>query len=222
VESFLKMRAGAVGSLSLTVQENRPGSVLRETRRDMVAKYVHVMAPKLRNITDGVLRSLFEKGDAMVRRGLGGRIGTDCPTDLFSLMSEHLKLAKSGGSLSLQRKLLSLLMGEVASYGSQVLWHVSEMWRTHPADVSIDFVIAAINDAGTMMDLLEQLEADFAPALQEVSEAADTELARMSSRIEAGGGAGAAGVEKDEFDREEEEQARVRNYIVFLCFSAAQ
>jgi len=73
---------------------------------------------------------------------------------------------------------------------------------------SIDFVMAAINDSGTMLDLLEQLEADFAPALQEVTEAAGSELARMTSRIGAGIGEGATGDTMDAFDRIEAEQAQ--------------
>jgi hypothetical protein len=149
-------------------------------------------------------------------------------------MSEHLKLAKTGGSLTLQRKLLSLLMAEIASYAGQVLWHISNMWANDPmgrlhnqtfaftarfnitisciAVVDLDFVTASINDAGTMLDLLEQLEADFAPALQQVSAAADSELARMNSRIDS-----SPTDDKDEFDKEEEEQAQVPDTFGDAC-----
>lgn len=68
IEGFLKVRLNAVGSLSLTAQENRPGNVLRETRRDMIAKYVDVMAPKLRSITDNVLNTLLTKNTTLVSK----------------------------------------------------------------------------------------------------------------------------------------------------------
>lgn len=143
IEGFLRVRTTAVGTLELSPQENRPGNVLRETRRDMIAHYVDVMAPKLHSIADKVLNELLTKQASLIKRKTGMRIGTDSPSDLFSLMAEHLKLAKTGGSLTLQRKLLSLLMAEIAGYGGQVLWTVTETWRTRPLRKSAHAQLAA-------------------------------------------------------------------------------
>ncbi len=204
VEGFLLVRVHAVGSLHLAAQENRPGQVLRETRRDLIAQYLEIMAPKLQGITDKVLRKLLEGKENLVTLNVNQRIVTPCPADLFSLMSEHLKIARQGGSLTLQRKLLSLLMAEIARYSGQVLLSLMEECRTTFDTLSVDFVTACINDAGTMLDLLEQLEADFAPALAKVTLDAGTDLQRMQARA-----AGASPAEaRDELDVEEEEQAR--------------
>jgi hypothetical protein len=181
------VRRNVVGQLALSAQENRPGNMLRETRRDMISRYIEVgatarsgwwgeavggtpaphrvkraqvMGPKLADITSGVLQRLFTKSEEMVggagagfsgglldtlpppcmcvcaraqvKLKVGTRIGTDCPTDLFSLMSEHLKIAKAGGSLALQRRLLSLLMVQFARYGTEVMLHIMDMWRSRP------------------------------------------------------------------------------------------
>ena len=67
IEGFLKVRNAAVGPISLSAQENRPGSVLRETRRDLIGSYVKVMTPKLAAITDKVLKNLFDHKDELVR-----------------------------------------------------------------------------------------------------------------------------------------------------------
>lgn len=188
----------------------------------MVDRYIDVMAPKLRQITEGVLGKLSAQKESLVRQNAGGRLGTTSPADLFNLMSVHLTVAKKGGSLTLQRRLLSRFMGEISNYAGTVLFDVMEYWRASPRDADIDFVTACINDCGTMMDLLEQLEADFAPALAQVAEAAGFELRRIESLGDAGfpgsgggtdrsgGGAGGSGSidEADEFDREEEERAR--------------
>jgi len=203
VEGFLKVRLNAVGSLSLAAQENRPGQVLRETRRDLIVQYLEIMAPKLQGITDKMLRKLLEGKENLVTLNVNNRVVTNCPADFFSLMSEHLKIARQGGSLTLQRKLLSLLMAEIARYSGQVLLSVMEECRATFDTLSVDFVTACINDAGTMLDLLEQLEADFGPALAKASQDAGSDLQRMETRIGA-----AMTDEKDEFDREEEEHAR--------------
>lgn len=188
----------------------------------MVDRYIDVMAPKLRQITEGVLGKLSAQKESLVRQNAGGRLGTTSPADLFNLMSVHLTIAKKGGSLTLQRRLLSRFMGEISNYAGTVLFDVMEYWRASPRDADIDFVTACINDCGTMMDLLEQLEADFAPALAQVAEAAGFELRRIESLGDAGAGgfassasasgaaAGGSGSidEADEFDREEEERAR--------------
>jgi hypothetical protein len=49
IEGFLRVRSAAVGPLQLTQSENRPGQVLRETRRDVIEKYLEVMAPRLQS-----------------------------------------------------------------------------------------------------------------------------------------------------------------------------
>jgi len=170
-----------------------------------------------------VLGNLLEKKQALVQKMFSNRLGTTCPTDLFSLMSEHLKIAKQGGSLTLQRKLLSLLMAEIARYAGQVLLAVMEEWHATPDALDLDYVTACINDAGTMLDLLEQLEADFAPALAQLTETSGNDIARMENRIGGGismgftaaaaaaagaGGDGSGTPLMDDFDREEEEHAR--------------
>ena len=108
-------------------------------------------------------------------RTIGSRVGTNSPTDLFNLMSEHLKIAKKGGSFTLQRRLLSAVMGEVRAhasgttadfcqghslpplplpsaqvvfYAQQVLTDLMAWWGKEPASVDMDYVTAVINDAG--------------------------------------------------------------------------
>ena len=60
-------------------------------------------------------------------RTIGSRVGTNSPTDLFNLMSEHLKIARKGGSLTLQRRLLSCVMSEVRHLCTlpSVLWFIT-------------------------------------------------------------------------------------------------
>lgn len=115
------------------LQENRAGSLLRTTRQDLISQYLRVMGPKLQSITNGAVGTLFDfSRPSPVKRKTAGRLGTDTPTDWFSLMSEHLHLVKAAGSLTLQRKLLSLIMGEIASYGGQVLYTIMDLWRRTP------------------------------------------------------------------------------------------
>ena len=64
-------------------------------------------------VSEKVLAKLFAERGELVRRTVGTRVGTNAPTDLFNLMSEHLKIAREGGSYTLQRRLLSAVMGEV-------------------------------------------------------------------------------------------------------------
>lgn len=45
-------------------------------------------------------------------------------------MSEYLKLVKTGGSLPLQRKLLSACVAEIAWYGAEVLQRGMRLWQT--------------------------------------------------------------------------------------------
>ena len=63
-------------------------------------------------------------------------------------MSEHLKIARKGGSLTLQRRLLSGVMGEVVFYAQQVLTDLMAWWGKDPVSVDMDYVTAVINDAG--------------------------------------------------------------------------
>jgi hypothetical protein len=77
--------------------------MLRETRRDTIALYMNAIGPKLHGIAERVLKNLFDKKADLVKRTTGTRLGTSSPTDLFNLMSEHLKIAKDGGSYTLQR-----------------------------------------------------------------------------------------------------------------------
>jgi Exocyst complex component Sec6 len=203
------VRSNAVGQLQLTAQENRPGQMLLESRRGLIETYVAVMLPRLQAITDKVLNNLLTKRADIVAPMMNQRLGTTSPADLFTLMSEHLKIAKQGGSLTLQRKLLSLLMGEIARYSGQILLSHMEEWSKTPDTVDLDYVTACINDSGTMMDLLEQLEADFAPALAQVSAQAGSQISRLESRVGMDMSLPAALAQaQDDFDREEEEQAR--------------
>ena len=50
IEGFVAVRRRALGSMSLSAQEKRPGAVLRETRRDMISRYMDVMGPKLHGV----------------------------------------------------------------------------------------------------------------------------------------------------------------------------
>jgi hypothetical protein len=68
-----------------------------------------------------VLAKLFAERGELVRRTVGTRVGTNAPTDLFNLLSEHLKIAREGGSYTLQRRLLSAVMGEVVSGAAATL-----------------------------------------------------------------------------------------------------
>jgi hypothetical protein len=57
IEGFVAVRKRALGSMSLSPQEKRPGAVLRETRRDMITRYMDVMGPKLHSIAGEGARS---------------------------------------------------------------------------------------------------------------------------------------------------------------------
>lgn len=132
------------------VQENRAGSLLRTTRQDLISQYLRMMGPKLQSITNGAVGTLFDfSRPSPVKRKTAGRLGTDTPTDWFSLMSEHLHLVKAAGSLTLQRKLLSLIMGEIASYGGQVLYQIMDLWRRTPEGTSS----SSSGHAGTVQPL---------------------------------------------------------------------
>ena len=43
IEGFISIRRRALGSMQLSVQEKRPGDVLRETRRDMIGRCVTII-----------------------------------------------------------------------------------------------------------------------------------------------------------------------------------
>lgn len=68
--------------------------------------------------------------------------------------------------------------------------------------MELDLVTATVNDCGTMLDLLEQMEAEFRPALRQLGESAESQVQRMESRAQF------LGEEVDEFDRENQEQAQ--------------
>ena len=111
-------------------------------------RYMEVMAPKLHATAEKVLAKLFAERGNLVRRTLGTRVGTNSPTDLFNLMSEHLKIARDGGSYTLQRRLLSAVMGEVVFYAQGVLADLLDWWMKDAGSVDMDYVTAVINDAG--------------------------------------------------------------------------
>lgn len=115
IEGFIATRKRALGGMQLAPHEKRPGNVLRETRRDMITKYVEVMGPKLASVKDQVLSRLSSQRSELVRKTRGNQVGTNTPTDFFSLMSEHMRLAKDAGSYALQRRLLSQVMALVVS-----------------------------------------------------------------------------------------------------------
>jgi hypothetical protein len=181
IEGFIKVRKRALGNMSLSQQEKRPGDVLRETRRDMINRYMDTIGPKLHGIAEKVLRNLFEKKADLVKRTVGTRVGTSSPTDLFNLMSEHLKIAKDGGSYTLQRRLLSAVTGEVVYYAREVLTDLMDWWTRDPSSVDMDYVTAVINDAGVMLDHLEQLESYFGEALKREGENVEGEISRSQS-----------------------------------------
>lgn len=200
IEGHADARKRAVGSMTLSAQEARPGFLLRETRRGLIGRYMDVMGPKLHTLTEKVLARLMQEKGALVRRTLGTRVGTNSPPDLFNLMSEHLKIAKEGGSNALQRRLLSQVMGEVVYYAREVLMGLMDWWARAPAEVDMDYTTAVINDSGLMLDHIEQLEAYFHDALH-----SDTEALRAG--IEEGGTVKGGDLE-DDMDRQEWEQAK--------------
>ena len=64
IEGFVATRRRALGSMTLNATEKRPGHMLRETRRDMINKYIEVMGPKLHAVAQNVLERLFkERGE---------------------------------------------------------------------------------------------------------------------------------------------------------------
>src|SRR3954454_6214552 len=99
-----------------------------------------------------------------------------------------------------------------------------DWWHRDPESVDMDYVTAVINDSGVMLDHLEQLESYFADALaKDASDASSSSgggaIAHSSTsgsslrRLPPPSGAGPSPValdedEKDEFDREEEQQAK--------------
>ncbi len=70
------------------------------------------------------------------------------------------------------------------------------------AAFSLDFLYGVINDSGLLLDLLEQMEAEYAPALLKAADAAQQEITR--SRSQAGGGG-----KVDEIELEEEDRAKM-------------
>lgn len=212
IEGYMNVRKRSVGAMTLSSQEKRPGHVLRETRRDLMSRYTAVMGPKLHGIAEKVLRNLFDKKADLVKRTVKTRIGTSSPTDLFNLMSEHLKIAREGGSYSLQRLLLSAVITEVTFYAGEVLGDLMDWWAKDPNSVDMDFCTAVINDSGVMLDHLEQLEAYFAEALRKESEEVSSRTGAgaaggSSSSSSSGKKGGSGNNEEDEFENKEEEEA---------------
>jgi Exocyst complex component Sec6/PH domain len=206
IEGFVSVRRRALGAMTLTTQEKRPGQILRETRRDMINKYMDVIGPKLHAVSSKVLAKLFSGRGELVRRMMGTRVGTSSPTDLFNLMSEHLKIAREGGSFTLQRRLLSCVMGEVAFYSREVLTDLMDWWARDPSGVDMDYVTAVINDSGVMLDHLEQLESYFAEALKRDADTT-TYNAKNASKTRSAGEEEEV-QEEDEFDKAEAAQAK--------------
>ena len=119
----------------------------------MVCKYVEVMRPKLAGIKDTVVQRLLDTRADMVTQTRGKQVGTKAPTDFFSLMSEHLVLARKAGSFALQQRLLSQVMTLVVDYARTVLSDLMDWWRKDMNGVDIDYVSAVINDSGECTEL---------------------------------------------------------------------
>lgn len=192
IEGFTSVRKRALGGITLSAQEAKPGLLLRETRRSLITRYMEVMGPKLHDVALKVLNKLRAGKGEMVHRTISTRVGTSSPTDLFNLMSEHLKIAREGGSTTLQRRLLSSVMAEVVYYAREVLTELMDWWNRAPTEVDMDYVTAVINDSGLMLDHIEQLEAYFAEALKKET---DNINANASNEYD------------DEMDKQEAEQA---------------
>lgn len=203
IETYIAVRRKLQQDLTLTATEARPGLVLRENRRTVIEMYVSHMAPRLHEVVVKVLQNLRDKKGDLVCRTIGTRVGTKSPTDMFNLLFEHLKIAKEGGSNVLQRRLLSSVMAEVVYYAQSVLTELMDWWKRSPQEVDMDYVVAVINDAGVMLDHIEQLEDFFAEALKSSeSEMIDT-VNRKTNRKDKDGNP-----EEDELDRQESERAK--------------
>jgi len=203
IEGYGNVRKRSLGTnLQLSPQEQRPWQLLLESRQFLIQCYMETMGPKLHSISEKVLSKLTSERDALVREVQGERLGTRSPTDLFTIMSEHLQIAKTGGSTNLQRKLLSAVMVEVVFFAQTVYTDMLDLWQRQPDNMSVDFVIAVINDAGITLDHIEQLEAYFADALTQES-SANTQSVGVLTRS-----GGKSLEEMDAFERDEAEQAR--------------
>ena len=203
IEGYGNVRKRSLGTnLQLSAQEQRPWQLLLESRQFLIQCYMETMGPKLHSISEKVLSKLTSERDSLVREVQGERLGTRSPTDLFTIMSEHLQIAKTGGSTNLQRKLLSAVMVEVVFFAQTVYTDMLDMWQRQPDNMSVDFVIAVINDAGITLDHIEQLEAYFADALTQES-SANTQSVGVLTRS-----GGKSPDEMDAFERDEAEQAR--------------
>jgi hypothetical protein len=205
IEGYGNVRKRSLGTnLQLSSQEQRPWQLLLESRQFLIQCYMETMGPKLHSISEKVLSKLTSERDALVREVQGERLGTRSPTDLFTIMSEHLQIAKTGGSTNLQRKLLSAVMVEVVFFAQTVYTDMLDSWLKQPDNMSVDFVIAVINDAGITLDHIEQLEAYFADALTQESNSNNQSVGVLKN----GNGLVKTTDEMDPFERDEAEQAR--------------
>lgn len=187
MEGYFNVRKKALGGMTLSEQENKWYGLLRDARYQMIGRYVSFMGPKLQTLTQKVLNNLLSKrSDALLR--INNRLGTSSPGDLFSLFSEHLEVAKKGGSHNLQRRLLSEVMAKIVHFSRELLLDLSDWMQREKNDV--DYPVALINDMGTMLDNLEQTEAYFADALRSETAAAEKQLSlKQAGKGGAAGGA---------------------------------
>jgi hypothetical protein len=107
----------------------------------------------------------------------------------------------------LLRKLLSLVVVEIISYVNQIFWHVfSECGKETPSGgtaLSGTFIVLCVNDMVTLIEMMSQLEAQYAPLILEISAHAQAESSRLADLQRAGA------LLEDAYALEEAEEAQV-------------
>lgn len=160
--------------------ETLPPFDLVDDAKTLVNRYMELMGPQLEKYVLQIARNVSSSGLKGVEMKTKKRLGTNAPQDLFNLLNENLTVAKEGGSLALQRKLLCAVMANVCNYQLNVVFDIEGRMEAAkqaakrkketgqqdgPVPVEMDYVCAIVNDTGVILDHIELLETSFGPAV---------------------------------------------------------
>ena len=174
VEGYMSARASALGAQALDEGESAAAEEVEAARTLLAERYLTVSQGLVHQIVTATLTKLqSESRIDLVEPHIGSRLGTQCPTDLFNLLSKHLSDARRGCSKSLCRALLSMTMAEVSGFAQSVLVDALEQREEEvraskagkgPAegsDDAVEYMTAVVNDSGLLLDHMEQLECEW-------------------------------------------------------------
>eukprot|EP01138_Halocafeteria_seosinensis_P006970 gb/GECG01007128.1/.p1 GENE.gb/GECG01007128.1/~~gb/GECG01007128.1/.p1 ORF type:complete len:1179 (+),score=206.79 gb/GECG01007128.1/:1-3537(+) len=132
--------------------------------RELADRYMNMIAPKMETYT---LSSVQQFNDQPLHELLwtpyapaSNLVLTIVPRDFFSALNQHLGSIRQCESLELRGKALCHVVEEIERYAFQAAKNVYSIWRKKgsiDADLK-DLALGVINDMGTLLDHLEQVE----------------------------------------------------------------